>query len=115
MFSARAPVRALMLLWAIVQIALPTAAVVADANASTAGFTAHAHVEDKSHRACVPVHGAECVLCQYLNGLATPANGSPAAAQIALVATPPARTLIEPRAIELRGLAIPRAPPVRVG
>jgi hypothetical protein len=97
-----------------VQIALPTVAVVADASASAAGLAAHAHVEDRSHRACVPVHSADCVLCQYLNGLATPANGALPAAEIALVATPPARAFVEPRAVELRGLSNPRAPPVRI-
>lgn len=104
-----------MLLWAMMQIALPTVAVIADAHASADGLTAHAHVEDKSRGACVQVHGSDCVLCQYLSGLAAPGNCVRVPAEIALAIAQPARALVQPGAIALRGLPSPRAPPVRVG
>lgn len=111
-----APLRALMLLWAIMQIALPPIAAVADSTASAAGLSAHAHVEDRSHGTCVPVHGSDCVLCQYLNGLAAQKGDSPPHLWFAPVPTDAARALIASRAVELRGLVVPRGPPVsRIG
>jgi hypothetical protein len=111
MSRMRGTVRVLMSLWAIMQIALPTVAVVADAGASAAGVAAHAHVEDRSHRACAPVHGADCALCQFLTGCSAPlAHG---AVEIELART--ASVAIDDRAlsrtIALRGLHAPRGPP----
>lgn len=111
MSSPRAPLRAFMVLWAIVQIALPTVAAVADSSASAAGLAAHAHVEDRSHGTCVPVHGSDCVLCQYLHGLAAQRENSPPLPLLALASTEAARALAAPRAVELRGLPVPRGPP----
>jgi hypothetical protein len=102
-----------MLLWAIVHIAVPTIAAVADSSESASRLAAHAHIEDRSHGTCVPVHGSDCILCQYLNGLAALKGNSPSGVLFALASAQAAGALVASRAVELRGLAIPRAPPAR--
>jgi hypothetical protein len=112
----RAMFRALMLLWAIVQIAVPTIVAVADSSESATRLAAHAHVEDRSHGTCVPVHGSDCILCQHLNGLAALRSNSPAEVLFALATAQAAGALVASRAPELRGLSVPRGPPaIRVG
>ena len=100
-----------MLLWAVLQIALPTLAVVADASASSTGVTARAHAEDTSRRSCVPVHGADCVLCQFLSGCAAPLAHSAANTQFALAPTIAVGAVDPLCAFELHGLSAPRGPP----
>jgi hypothetical protein len=112
MSPKRGAFRAALLLWAVLQIALPVVASVADAGASTTGASARAHAEDTSRRSCVPVHGVDCVLCQYLSGCAAPLAHSASNAALALAPTIPVGTLDTLRAIELRGLPVPRGPPV---
>lgn len=107
----RGTVRVLMLLWAIVQIALPTVAVVADAGASAAGVAAHAHIEDRSHGTCVPVHGADCVLCQFLTGCSTPLAHGAIEIELARTASIAIDDCALTRTIALRGLHAPRGPP----
>ena len=104
-----------MMLWAVLQLAVPPLAVAADAVATAESRGAHAHVEATSDANCVPVHDTECVFCQFLSAGAAPAGSPvpdlPPAAQVAQAE----RELATPRRESLRGIAVPRAPPaVRV-
>ena len=100
-----------MLLWAVLQIALPVIASVADARASTMSATARAHAEDTSRRSCVPVHGVDCALCQYLSGCTAPPGHSATSLAFTLGHTIDVGGIGTLRAMELRGLPVPRGPP----
>src|SRR6476469_1083901 len=65
--------RVVMMLWAVLQLAVPPLAVAADAAATAESRGAHAHVEATSDASCVRVHDAECVFCQFLSAGAAPA------------------------------------------
>jgi hypothetical protein len=104
-----------MMLWAVLQLAAPTAAATADAQATAASAGAHAHVEARTGANCVRVHDTECVFCQFLSMGASPAASPipdlPPVAQVALAAA----ELVAPHRGTLRGIAVPRGPPaVRV-
>lgn len=103
--------RALVLLWAALQLALPGVAAFAEGFASRTSVHATAHVESSTERDCIRVHETDCVFCQFLSASATPAHGVAPA--------------VEPRALEhavargadrlvvrvLAASASPRAPP----
>ena len=112
MSPLRGVLRAAILFWAVLQIALPTLIVVADADASTTGGAATAHVEDRSTRTCVQVHDAQCVLCQYLTGCTAPKGNGLASADIALAQARTVRPMVALRTVETRGIPVPRGPPV---
>ena len=100
-----------MMLWAVLQLAVPPLAVAADAVATAESRGAHAHVEATSGASCTRVHDAECVFCQFLS-----AGAAPAASPVPDLPTPPqvaqaAEELTTPRRVILRGVAVPRAPP----
>ena len=100
-----------MLLWAVLQLAVPPLAVAADAIATAESRGAHAHVEATSDASCARVHDAECVFCQFLS-----AGAAPAASPVPDLPAPPqvaqaVAELTAPRRAALRGIAIPRAPP----
>lgn len=107
------PRRAFALVWAILQLALPGVASLADAVASRTSVHAVAHVEGSTERDCVRVHEADCVFCQFLSAPSTPAATTPVAAALltprALVA---AGSVDQPRAPPRDGTASPRAPPL---
>jgi hypothetical protein len=101
-----------MMLWAVLQLAVPPLAVAADAVATAESRGAHAHVEATSDASCTRVHDAECVFCQFLSAGAAPA-GSPVPDLPATVHVAQAeKELAAPRRVALRGIAGPRAPPV---
>ena len=101
-----------MMLWAVLQLAVPTIAVAADAAATSASIGAHAHVEATTGASCIRVHDAECVFCQFLStGAAPSASPVPEMPPVAQVA-PAMPELAAPRRASVHGIASPRAPPV---
>jgi hypothetical protein len=70
--------RSLSLIVALVQLAVPVAASVAD------GFHPHeqsiVHFEDATQDGCGIDHGSVCVLCRYLSGTALKPSGNAASA-----------------------------------
>jgi hypothetical protein len=59
-------VRSVWLAFAALQLALPGAAALADANLDSAGAQERAHIESHSTTACARVHPADCALCRFL-------------------------------------------------
>lgn len=59
--------RGWVMVWALLQFALPTAATYADALLERAGVEAQAHVESGTGTACATVHASNCALCQVVN------------------------------------------------
>ena len=104
--------RALGVLWAVLQFALPALALVADARLERASReAAGSHVEAGSSEDCPPVHRDECALCQVLSRFAQPA-GAPDLPAIAGLVRPRVASPIEPRASRAAASAsLPRAPP----
>ena len=104
--------RAMALVWAVLNFALPGAALVADARLERASLeTAGSHVESGTSEDCPPVHRDECALCQVVSRFAQPA-AAPDLPAIAEVVRPSAAAPVEPQAF--RGAAsasLPRAPP----
>ena len=65
--TRRSPaVRAVWLLGAVLQLALPGAAAWADAQLDAAGTHATAHFESRTTNSCARIHPPECALCHYL-------------------------------------------------
>ena len=101
-----------MMLWAVLQLAVPPLAVAADAAATAESRGAHAHVEATSDASCSRVHDAECVFCQFLSagaaaGSATVAGADPVVGEPAI-----ALDFVAPEPGATRGALLPRAPPI---
>ena len=113
-FRQRASVRLFYLIVALVQLALPGVASVADGLLAASGGPTHAvaHVESHTEKHCIPVHGDDCTFCRYLTSAAAdvrpPAPPIPLAAP-AIIASPLTLALSEQRALPH---ALPRAPPI---
>ncbi len=78
--SRLSPARRLLLAaLAIVQMAVPVLAVVADAQltADSAGAPL-VHIEDHTQKQCRPVHPDDCALCQLLSHFSAPRSSGPA-------------------------------------
>ena len=101
-----------MMVWAVLQLAVPTIAVVADSAATTVSAGAHAHVESRSDASCVRVHDAECVFCQFLATGAAPAGSPTGAAVAAVVRQTISFYAATPDAGETLGARLARAPPL---
>jgi hypothetical protein len=112
MSPLRGALRAAILFCAVFQIALPTLATVADADASVTGGAARAHVEDTSTRACVQVHDAQCVLCRYLTGCTAPTGDLLASTDIGLARMRAVRPVVALRTVDTSGFPVPRGPPL---
>ena len=64
---------------AIVQMAAPALAVVADARlVAGSDGAAQVHVEDHTQKSCRPVHPDDCALCQLLTHFSAPRASGPA-------------------------------------
>ena len=101
-----------MMFWAVLQLAVPTVAVLADSAATAASVGAHAHVESRSDASCVRVHDAECVFCQLLSSGAA-ATGLAIVAPIAAIARQ--ENGFSPAIPDFggtSGVSFPRAPPL---
>ena len=112
MLPRRGLPRVVMMLWAVLQLAVPTLAVAADTAAMTASAGAHAHVESRSDASCIRVHDAECVFCQLLSAGAAPARFAIAATIAAMVTQESGFSPAMPDAAGARGASLPRAPPL---
>ncbi len=68
----RNSVRLLYVLFAILQMATPALASIADARllARNDRLASQSHIEDHTRRSCAAVHTDDCALCQLLSGLA---------------------------------------------
>ncbi len=100
--------RVVALLFALVQLALPPFATVADAwQERASGAVAVPHAEGERSDSCVPPHGADCVLCQFLTAFAAP----PRVATDAPAAAPPGIAPADTRVALLGALADPAARP----
>jgi hypothetical protein len=105
--------RLLAFVVALVQLAGPAMAAIADAQlqAESVGPQAASHIESHRRPECAHVHADDCALCQYLSGGA----GQPSAPALPVVAA----VVGAPRAVQVLGVtpttfaAIPRtrAPP----
>ena len=115
MSPRRGAFRVVMMLWAVLQLAVPPLAVAADAVATAESRGAHAHVEATSDASCVRVHDAECVFCQFLSAGAAPAASPVPDLPPAVHVAQAERELTSPRRVTLRGIAVPRAPPALRG
>lgn len=63
---------------AIVQMAAPVLAVVADARIiADSGGAPQVHVEDHTQKSCRPVHPDDCALCQLLTHFSAPRATAP--------------------------------------
>ena len=106
--------RALRLLTAALQLALPVVLASADARLERASLSPRAASHAESHRSpqCPPVHGPDCALCQQL---ATPfARAAAAAPALVAQAVERVRTTASERPARLAWGALPlsRAPPL---
>ena len=64
---------------AIIQMAVPVLAVVADARlVSDSDGPQPVHVEDHTQKSCRPVHPDDCALCRLLTHLSAPRPSAPA-------------------------------------
>jgi hypothetical protein len=71
--------RILLCGFAIVQMAAPALAAVADARLiSDAGGAPQVHVEDHTQKSCRQVHPDDCALCQLLTHFSAPRGSAPA-------------------------------------
>jgi hypothetical protein len=106
--------RALALLWAVLQFALPTVALHADVRLERESRQAPgAHVESGTTTACRPVHPDQCALCQVIarSGTPTPAATLP---HIAAVVRPsPALPVTRLATLAATAAELPRAPPAQ--
>ena len=104
--------RSFAVLWAVLQFALPCAALLADMRLERdSQQSVGAHVESGSTKACHRVHPDECALCQVLSRAATPSEAA-ALPAIAAVVRPSATLPITCPATRVAATAgLPRAPP----
>ena len=72
--SIRRTHRGWVVLWAVLQFALPTLATYADAILERESATVFAHLESRSDSSCRAVHSAACALCQVVHRAGTPAR-----------------------------------------
>lgn len=111
MRSRRGVLRVFVMIWGVLQLAVPPLAVVADAAATTASVGAHAHVEAHSGAGCARVHDAECVFCQFLSTGATTAEATTGAAMPIVMQQTIRFSPAMPDADDALDITLPRAPP----
>lgn len=113
MRSRSRPVRLLLSSIAIVQMAMPVLAVVADARLiADAGGAPLVHIEDHTHKGCRPVHPDDCALCQLLTHFSAPRASAPAVPVAANARGAASAPLSVAPASIFRALERTRAPPV---
>src|SRR5690606_18009388 len=110
--TARIPLlRGLRLLALLLQLALPSVGVLADARLEVEAATSGWHVESQDHDCRTPAHSEHCVLCQSLRApLLLSADVQPAVAADPSPRIPPAR-FASSRSRELVP-TLPRGPPL---
>lgn len=104
--------RVFALFWAVLQFALPSAALLADVRLERDSQEAlGAHVESASTKACHPVHPDACALCQVLSRTATPEEAATLPAIAAIVRPSATRPVARPASRAAATAELPRAPP----
>jgi hypothetical protein len=99
------------LIWAVLQVALPIGASLADARLEQESGQARAHVESSTRSTCHAVHSDNCALCQVVGQAASTAD-SPRCPDVAReVPLPVVATRVERDSRMLALLAPARAPP----
>ncbi|MDB4892177.1 MAG: hypothetical protein JWL61_4032 [Gemmatimonadetes bacterium] len=112
--SGRPTFRGYVIIWALLQLALPSAATYADAMLERAGVeTVFAHVESNTGATCQPVHAADCDLCHLVQNRISP-GGAPTCIPdfVEQRALPPDSYIDASAAAARAWLALPRAPPL---
>jgi hypothetical protein len=97
---------------AIVQMAAPALAVVADARLIADSGAPQVHVEDHTQKSCRPVHPDDCALCQLLTHFSAPRASAPAVPIAASTRRPVCADAILLPASIARAQQRTRAPPV---
>jgi hypothetical protein len=98
---------------ALLQLALPAFATVADARAEAESHGAVAHVESHGSARCPRVHPADCVVCRVLASGAAPSSSHALPVAIArAIAAEPTQLAVSCIATRLAGDPPQRAPPV---
>jgi len=83
--TRRSPaVRAVWLLGAVLQLALPGAAAWADARLDGAGTHATAHFESHTTQSCARIHPPECALCHFLTAPVLTGRAAPLRLKVAV-------------------------------
>lgn len=104
--------RVFALLWAVLQFALPSAALLADVRLERDSQQAlGAHVESGSTKACRPVHPDACVLCQVLSRTAAPERTTALPSIAAVVRASALPPIVRLAARAAPTAELPRAPP----
>ena len=104
--------RIFALIWAVLQLALPTSAMLADASRAAAPPTRE-HVEDAPGRDCTPAHSPDCAICKHLS-VSAPEAPQPSPAFADGEGDGAARGRIPLASRTPAGDALPRAPPARI-
>lgn len=106
--------RALALLWAVLQFALPAVALYADVRLDGENQQAlGAHVESGTTTSCRPVHPDECALCQVLTRTGTPAQAATLPCIAAVVRPSPTLPIARLATRAAAAAELPRAPPAQ--
>jgi Protein of unknown function (DUF2946). len=102
-----------MLVWAVLQFALPSAAAYADALLERSSLhVLGGHVEEHGTKSCVQAHPADCAICQIVNRVGPMPLAIVPVGIVVRIATPYASPTVA-AALSSRGrAALPRAPPL---
>ena len=104
--------RVVALLFALLQLALPPFATVADARQERAsGAVAVPHAEGERSDSCAAAHPAHCAICQFLTAAASPARAATAPPAAGHGAAAPEDSWVSAHGAQLTAGARPRAPP----
>jgi len=103
--------RAVWLLGAVLQLALPGAAAWADARLDAAGTHATAHIESRTTTSCARIHAPDCALCHFLTAPVLTGRTTPLRLEVAARRAPrPVDPAGSPHPLA-RPHPQPRAPP----
>jgi hypothetical protein len=107
------PIRLVTLLFALLQLALPTLASVADARLERESESprAAAHVESPGGSTCPRIHPADCALCQFVSAAGAAPPRPPAPAPAPALGAAPDGDLVPSAGYAVHPVALPRAPP----
>jgi len=103
--------RAVWLLGAVLQLALPGAAAWADARLDAAGTHAAAHFESHTTKSCARIHAPDCALCHYLTAPALTGGAMYVGVDVTGGTRPHATGPAGPAHLLDRSHPQPRAPP----
>ena len=103
--------QACWLIIAVLQLVLPGAAALADAQLDAAGAHAKAHIESHTTSACARIHAPDCALCHFLTAPLVPRRpAAPPVDGLGDTARPGVEAARPPHAVA-RAHPQPRAPP----